>query len=405
MTGDKIRILPTPLLNLWPLIRSEPFRLFFPLGWIAGIIGVTYWILVSLGVTSNYNSLFHGLIQIELFASAFAVGFLLTALPKFLRADSASTNEVFAFLVVYAALAASLFNNALVVAQLFFIALLLLVIRFAFFRLRQRKSSPPDSFLLVGFGLLAGILGAILFIVPSPTFPLLGPKLIEQGMFLSLALGIGSFLGPRLMGLVDATNAVVQLPGARVEPRPGQNNSRIAAFVFGSALLASFVVETGLDRNLGIYLRALAVSFCLYYFGVLKLPRSKSIVGVLISTSLWLMALGLWLAAFLPIHEVSALHITYIGGFGLLILSIGAQVASSHGGDPKFWLVRRPWSILVATLVIISAILRALATHFSGSYFIMLGVAGLCFDIALVLWGLAVIGYFFEAKSSPHLSN
>lgn len=387
--------------NLWLLIKSEPYRLFFPLGWIAALIGVTYWLLVGTNITGSYNPLFHGLIQIELFASAFAVGFLLTALPKFLRTNSASNFELLSIFGTYLALSLSVLGYLPIMAQICFIFMLLLVVRFAVIRFRKRKASPPDSFLLVGFGLLQGVLGALLLILPCPSFPFLGQKLLEQGMLLCLSLGIGSFLGPRLMGLVDVTNAIVNIPGTRLANFPFYKDSRLPVLLYGILIVSSFFIETGLNRNAGFFLRAASTTVCLYQFGILKIPRSPSVVGILVAIALWSIALGLWLAALLPTHEVGALHLTYIGGFGLLILTIGGQVTSSHGGYSKFWAERKTWAILCAVLVILSAILRSLASAISSLYFPILAISAFCFDLALILWGLALLKYLLRKDAAP----
>ena len=385
--------------KIWSLIKSEPYRIFFPLGWIAGLIGVTYWLLVSTQIISSYNPLLHGLIQIELFASAYAIGFLLTALPKFLRTETTSNIELFSLLASYLALAVVILFNSSLAAQFFFIVILLQVLRFAILRFKQRKASPPDSFFLVGFGLLQGILGSIALLAPCPFFPLLGQKLIEQGMFLSLSLGIGTFLGPRLMGLVDVTNAIVNTPGAGRKALPWHKDPRLAVFLYGILIVFSFLIETGLNRNLGILIRALTATICLYHFGVLKIPRSASIVGVFVAIALWSMVLGLWIAAAFPAHEIGALHLTYIGGFGLLIISIGAQVISSHGGHPRFWLENKTWAKMVFILVALSTLLRAIASILPNYYFLLLAISAVCLDISLLLWGFGLFKYLFKSGS------
>src|SRR5688572_15912872 len=62
--------------------QREPFRLFFPLGTILAWVGVGHWILYGIGATSTYSCLAHGVVQVQAFLLSFAVGFLLTALPR-----------------------------------------------------------------------------------------------------------------------------------------------------------------------------------------------------------------------------------------------------------------------------------------------------------------------------------
>ena len=375
------------------LILNEPYRLFFPLGWLSCLVGVTYWILIGTRVLSDYAPLYHGLIQIELFGGAFAIGFLMTALPKFLRTSGPTGVELSLIVSAYLALAGSLLSNNIAASQICFVVLITFVVLFALRRVSRRKASPPYSFLLVGFGLLQGLLGAILILVPLTAFPLLGQKFIEQGMLLSLSLGVGSFLGPRLMGVVDLSNAIVSLPGHAQSQYPWYKNPHGAVFLIGLFLLVSFPLETGLDRTSGLLLRALAALFCLARFGVLTPPKSQSVVGHCVAAGLWLMVLGLWLAVLLRSHEVGAMHITYIGGFGLLILAIGAQVTTSHGGIANFWKLNRTWCKIVLGLVLAAALIRAQAAIFPDYYLNSLALAAGLLDIALLLWGFGVLRY------------
>ena len=71
------------------MLRREPFRLFFPLGVALAWIGIGHWIAYWGGWIGSYSCLAHGLVQIQGFLFAFALGFLLTALPPGkVRSDS-----------------------------------------------------------------------------------------------------------------------------------------------------------------------------------------------------------------------------------------------------------------------------------------------------------------------------
>jgi uncharacterized protein involved in response to NO len=71
-TGDRSR----------PDYHREPFRLFFPLAVLIGWIGVGHWLLYALGVTSSFSGFMHGQLMMQAFMMAFALGFLLTAVPR-----------------------------------------------------------------------------------------------------------------------------------------------------------------------------------------------------------------------------------------------------------------------------------------------------------------------------------
>lgn len=111
------------------IILKEPYRLFFPLGWLMGITGASYWLLASANMSVAKVPFYHGAIQIELFCSAFAVGFLLTALPKFLAARTTTAGELVCFSLNYLILAYALLTNSIAVAQWSFMIFILLLIR------------------------------------------------------------------------------------------------------------------------------------------------------------------------------------------------------------------------------------------------------------------------------------
>src|SRR5437660_1599581 len=76
------------------LIRSGPFRLFFPMGVAAGLIGVGHWLFWTIGWIPESNSFFHAMMQVEGFLSCFVAGFLMTAIPRFLGAPVTSWAEL-----------------------------------------------------------------------------------------------------------------------------------------------------------------------------------------------------------------------------------------------------------------------------------------------------------------------
>ena len=77
-----------------PTIRTEPFRIFFPLGVILGWAGIGHWLLYATGLASTYSCETHGLVQTQAFLPAFGLGFLLTAIPRRTRSAPASGVEL-----------------------------------------------------------------------------------------------------------------------------------------------------------------------------------------------------------------------------------------------------------------------------------------------------------------------
>ena len=77
------------------LCCQEPFRLFFLFGLLCQFVGVSHWALYYWGWIANYSGYFHAFVQIQLYETAFVIGFLGMALPRFWEAPGAQVAEVF----------------------------------------------------------------------------------------------------------------------------------------------------------------------------------------------------------------------------------------------------------------------------------------------------------------------
>src|SRR6185436_2834595 len=86
---------------------SEPFRIFFPAGVLAGIVGVALWPLHLLGVMEFYPGLVHARIMACGLFGGFIFGFLGTAMPRMLSAKPLRVAEVAMLLAFYIAMVAA----------------------------------------------------------------------------------------------------------------------------------------------------------------------------------------------------------------------------------------------------------------------------------------------------------
>ena len=187
--------------------QREPFRLFFPLGVLLGWLGVGHWLLYALGATTTYSCLGHGLAQVEGFLPAFALGFLLTALPRRTQGAPPSPALISACALGVTVAAAAAVTEHEAVAQVAFIAVIVLLVAFAARRFATRASGrrPPANFVLIPIGLLHGLAGAVLILVATlgegVAWTLgLGRLFVQQGLFLCLVVGVAGLLVPLMSG-------------------------------------------------------------------------------------------------------------------------------------------------------------------------------------------------------------
>ncbi len=149
--------------------RHEPFRLFFPLAVVLGWVGIGHWLLYVAGVTRSYSCFFHGLVQVQAFLMAFAIGFLLTAIPRRTSSAPASALELGLAAAALVTNVAAALVERWVVAELAYAALFVLLLQFALRRFLGAAGGrrPPAAFVLIPIGMLHGIGGAALIALAS----------------------------------------------------------------------------------------------------------------------------------------------------------------------------------------------------------------------------------------------
>ena len=373
--------------------RAEPFRLFFPLGFVLGAAGVAHWLLFTTGAIDRYLGRFHAVTQTQSFLVAFAAGFLMTAVPKRTGTPPASALEIAALLVLVPAVSLATLFEANVVGQLCYAASLLLIAQFAVrrFVVRTARRRPPASFALVPVGLAAGLVGAACSAaglgLGVPAWVLtLGRRLVFEGTFLCLALGIGAFFLP-LAGRGEAA--------ADLDPR--RRGAAVAYAAAGLAIVAGLALDAGEQPRLGALVRGVVAAAVLLVSGALRRPTRPGANRRLVWAASWAIPLGLLGAAALPDHRVEALHVTFVGGFGLLAFAVATHVGLGHTGHEAEQ-TGRPWPVLAfGSLFAIAMVLRASAPAVPAHYFGWLGAAAALWLAGATLWALFLLPKLWRA--------
>jgi uncharacterized protein involved in response to NO len=361
------------------VLCDEPFRIFFPLGIAASLIGVSHWLWYFAGLTESYSCIYHGLIQIQGFELSFATGFIMTALPRFLETKRATPVEVFlgALLAILGVLC--LYQELWFEAQVCTILLVLNLSLFAIRRYRARKDELPSTFYLIFFGVIHALLGGILILWPIQGFVKLGHKMVEQGMMLCFILAAGPYLGPRLMGTKEVDLSVTA-------------KSVLVNMATGTLLMASFWIETGWSSQIGVLIRAAVVTTRGLTSIHMHLPGSKPLWHLrFLRISFWCVAGGLWLAAIFPDYDILSLHMTFIGGFSLLTFLIATRIISSHCGFEDLWGRNTKSGITLGITFILAVASRMASDFFTDYYFGMLHIASGFWLTGALTWAIVFL--------------
>jgi uncharacterized protein involved in response to NO len=99
----------------------------------------------------------------------------------------------------------------------------------------------------------------------------------------------------------------------------------------------------------------------------------------------WLVPIGLVASALWPDYRVPALHVLFIGGFGLLAFAIATHVALMHLGLESV-AAGRPPAVVALGVGFLLALCARLAADASRTYFTHLGWAAGTWIAASAIW-------------------
>jgi len=368
------------------MIRSEPYRLFFPLALLMGGAGVGHWLLYTTGIQRDYSGQAHALVQVQSFLMAIAAGFLMTMIPRRTSTAPASSLEIGAIVVGLVVSAVAALARAWGWAEAAFLLVLAVLTIFALRRLMRGGVRPPAAFVLIPIGLLQAAIGAGMVGFAGAAMVPVGRGMLQEGLFLCLILGTGHLVMPVLSGH-DA-------------PGDGELRGYLGHAAAGIGIVASFPAQVFVAERLGIDagtrmgcgLRA--AIFLVEALACMRAFRWPVVPGLhrrIAWLAFWMVPLGEALAAAWPTHRVGLLHVTFIGGFGLLAFTIAAHVIGAHGGEPGS-LDLRPRSVAIFGLLFLLALFtRVTADLFAEGYWVHVGAAAAIWLAALVAWAIAFL--------------
>ncbi len=371
--------------SFWEVIRWHPYRIFFPLGIFAGLLGVGHWAFWTLGYAVPDVKNLHLILESQGFLALFVVGFLLTAFPRFSGTAPADLSEILIVLVGSLVFLIAALSRTWRLAHGGSLVLLLMIPVFASRRMMQRKKEIPPSFLLLGFGLLQAISGTALslFTNMGETYTYLyiaGRQMVQIGFLLCMVLGVTAKLAPFLMGYIDD-------PEKKSDSLLTSKESEVFAHgLVGLFIFGTFFLEP-LHQRLGMGIRAVLTTIHLVFFAKIgRLPKKRTAIVIFFWLSCWMVPVGLWLACLFPLYRIAFLHVIFIGGFSLMIFSFGMLVVLSHSGkavllNGKLWPLKT-----IGVMTGMALAFRLAADIWPGRYMLFLHMASGFWVIAASTW-------------------
>lgn len=364
---------------------AEPYKVFFRFGWVMTILFLGVWPLYTFFHIIPYPGPMHVQGTVSLAIGSFAIGFLLTAMPRFTETPSVSLGAVISLFTLSILELAVLLLGFTSLAALFLAAKFLGIFVFAAPRFVRRKNPIPPSFVWIGFAILYAALGGIgSWFSPTSLFT----SFLTQGFMTSLFLGVGGKLIPVLTGVSG---------GVIVEKKYSRYEMKIHAL-----LAALFFVGLYFQHVLGLIqwgmtLKAIVLFVEIGFLWKLYKTPSRSSRAYLLWIAAWLLPTTQGLSVPFPTWNLHIEHIMFIGTFLVGTIAVASHVIVSHQRLDQSLLIRgRPLGV-IGVLLFLAGLTRVIAPFLS--YEKHLGYAGLVAVSALLYWGFQ----FFWAKPALNI--
>ena len=369
---------------------AEPFRIFFPLGLFLGATGVALWPLFVWHAIEFYPAQAHVRLMIEGLMGSFIIGFLGTAGPRLLDASPLITAETCLLIVLQIASAFLHLAQRQTAGDIVFLTLLLVFVGIMAKRAGARIDLPPPQFVLVLFGFLNAI-GGIFLITAAKSLTnglftnQLGGLMLNEGFVLFPILGVGAFFFPKLLG------------GAKPEPSDLQivtalwlKRATIAALT-GLVIWSSFVLEAlSWTRTAALVRGTTTLTYFVMQGHLLEKPNGPPFLAHCFRLGALLLVAGLLLPVALPAYRVANLHLTFIGGFSVILFTVSTRVIVGHAGQSHLFRKRLRFLIAALVLLIIAMVARVGADFIPPARNSHLVYAALIWLLAATVWTVAL---------------
>ncbi len=311
----------------------EPYRLFFVLGAIWAVVGVS-------SVMGPLASL-HRYIQFYGFLAAFVFGFLGTAFPKMSQSYPLKGPAFLCLVGMHVATMTALLGGFIRTAHGLFAGTLAFFMMQLYIRFRHRHVEVPPFFLFIPIGFSLGIGGSLLQLFPSTAQ--VGWLWVSEGWMMALVLGVGGFLISSILGV-------------------GKVPEKKMIVITASLFAVSFVCDLLNYPIIGLFLRALSFTVVsMNQWRPFQIPNSQKVSTLTLFFSQWSFIVGLWSLLVFPQWRIGALHLIYIGGYGLTTFAIATRVILNHGGFSKLLTGNNRYFQVSMGILVVALICRVVA--------------------------------------------
>lgn len=391
--------------HIWRLWMEEPYRLFFPLGMLAGISGVMMWPMLYAGMIGFYPGDAHPRVMLQGFMAAFVLGFIGTAFPRLCGTRGWGSWEFSGFLILWSMAVSCAMTNRVPAGDVAFSMLCLLL--FAGMLARWwggKRDIPPPGFVLA----FAGVAGAA---VASACLAWdhgfwLGAQglawmklLLYQGFPLLPMLGIGPYLLPRFFGKPSG-HSFDESP----TPPPGWWPKFYASVACGLLVIGSFALEVYGLVGAGHLLRALVVAgwFALET-PVFRRAKVSSTPGNAIRWAIGGLVAGCVATFLQPAARIGTMHLFFAAGIALVTMAVATRVILGHAGRHDLLTGKITWLRWAAGLLVLAAATRVTSDFFPAVRVSHHIYAAWSWALGALIWLFALAGMLLrkEVEEKP----
>lgn len=390
-----------PMKRVWRMMRDEPYRLFFPMGALAGVWGVMMWPALYAGLLGFYPGEAHTRMMVEGFIGAFVAGFLGTAFPRLTGNHTWSAGELLVVAGLWAMTVASHAGNHVAAGDAAFAAMVLALLAGMARRVMfGHRDTPPPGFILVVSGVLGAALAAGFLSLnqsPSPVQWQWARLWLFQGFLLLPLMGIGPYVLPRFFGMPSNHS----FDDALTPPAAWWRRAAMSCAA-GLLIVISFALEVHGMALAGYLLRGLVI---VLWFAmespILRRGKISSTPGNAVRWAIAGIAAGCVCAALWPQQRVGSLHLFFTSGIGLITLTVGTRVILGHAGRHDLLGGKILWLRWLAGLAILAATTRMSADFLPkirASHHIY---AAWTWAVVSLIWLVALGRYLLRDEDSP----